>query len=107
MGILVVSEMVVKEGKNEEFIAVTKKFMDYYERNSEKWEKMKSIKFYSRTLGGTYGAYVELNEYDSLSDYEDIWEIALNDQEWMSLYEEFMVLIENGSVTSKVLNFVM
>jgi len=31
-------------------------------------EENEAVKLYSRSFGGTYGAFVELNEYDSLSD---------------------------------------
>jgi hypothetical protein len=106
LGILVISEWIVKEGKQQEFMEVWQKFLDYYDRNAEEWQKMKLIKLYSRNFGGTYGAYVELNEYDSLSDYEELMAIGMSDEEWVGLFEEFVKLIENGSITSKVLNHI-
>lgn len=41
MTVLVISEWVVKEGKQEEFMALWQRFIDYYEKYSEKWKKMK------------------------------------------------------------------
>jgi len=107
MGVVIVNTWVVQPQKQAEFPQLWKRYLKYVRENPEKFRELKSIKLFTQTFGGVYGAYVELVEYNSLADYEKLISRILKDEGFMKLFQEIMLLMESGTFSLNVWNFVM
>jgi len=107
MGVVIVNTWVVKPEKQAQFPQLWKRYLKYVKENPEKFREVKSIKLFTQTFGGVYGAYVELVEYNSLADYEKLISRILKDEGFMKFFQEIMLLMEPGTFSLNVWNFVM
>ena len=107
MGVVMVNTWVIKPEKQAEFTQMWKRYLKYVKENPEEFKELKSIKLFTQTFGGIYGAYVELVEYESLTDYEKLIVRILKDEGFMKIFQELMLLMEPGTFSLNVWNFVM
>jgi len=107
MSVFVVDTHVVKPEKQEEYVSLMQRLRKYMKEKPETFRELKSIKLFTQTFGGVYGAYVELVEYNSLADYEKLISRILKDEGFMKLFQEIMLLMESGTFSLNVWNFVM
>jgi len=107
MTIFEVGQWVVKPEKQEEFTKWLKRILKYMKDNPKMFKEIKSLKIFTQTFGGIYGAYVELVEYDSLADYERSNKRMQKDEALAKMNKEFMLLIEPTTLSSNLWTFVM
>jgi len=107
MGVVMVNTWVIKPEKQAEFKQMWKRYLKYVKENPEKFKELKSIKLFTQTFGGIYGAYVELVEYENLADYEKLIVRILKDEGFMKIFQELMLLMEPGTFSLNVWNSVM
>jgi YesN/AraC family two-component response regulator len=70
MTIFRVETYVIKPEKQEEYMAIMKKWVAYIKKNKEKCQELKSWRLFSQMIGGNSGGYVEMGEFESLADFE-------------------------------------
>jgi hypothetical protein len=107
MTVFEVGQWMVKPEKQEEFTKLLKRILKYMKDNPKMFKEIKSVKIFTQTFGGMYGAYVELVEYDSLADYERSSKRMQKDEALAKMDKEFMLLIEPTTLSSNLWTFVM
>ncbi len=70
MTVFRVEKYVVKPEKQEEYVAIMKKWTKFIKKNKGTCKELRSWKLFSQSIGGNVGEYVEMWELDSLTDYE-------------------------------------
>jgi len=104
MTIFMVETYVIKPEKQAEFTAFLKKFFAYKEKHPQLFKEMKSFKIFAQLLGGNWGGYVEMSEFESLADFEK-WMNRLMQSEFMTtLYPEFMALVAPATDSINIWN---
>ena len=73
--------------------------------NPEK-TKAKSIKLFTQMLGGNFGSFVSMSEYDSIADWEKDYATMMQDETQMKLYQEFQTFIVPGMFSISILSSV-
>lgn len=89
----------VSQDKREEFLALMNRISDHMKKHLSEFEPIKSHKLYTRSLGGVYGEFVDMWEFESWTEYEKYEKIYAADRIWAGLWEEFMRLVEPSSQT--------
>jgi len=107
MTVFEVGQWMVKPEKQEEFTKLLKRMLKYMKDNPKMFKEVKSLKIFTQTFGGIYGAYVELVEFDSLADYERSNKRMQKDEALAKMNKEFMLLIEPTTLSSNLWTFVM
>lgn len=102
MTIVVQETFVVKPEKQAEFTKLWKRYFKYVKDNPKLFKEMKWSKSFTQMFGGTYGAHVELMEFNSLADMEKLNNRTMKDPGLMKLYHEMMLLIDPVTYTSNV-----
>lgn len=93
MTVFMVETYVIKPEKEAEFKAMLKKFFAYKEKHPQLFKEVKSYKIFSHLLGGKWGGYVEMSEFDNLADFEK-WINRLMQSDFMTtIYSGFMALV--------------
>jgi hypothetical protein len=88
----------VKPDKLNEFMAFTKKYLAWMKERPDLFKEVKSYKAFSHMLGGTWGGYVEMIEFESLADLEKWLKRYDSDKEHMTkIWPEFPPLIVPGT----------
>jgi len=107
MAIIMAETYVIKPDKLGEFTAFGKKFETWMKEHPELFKEVKSHKLFSHMLGGKWGGYVEMREFENLADFEK-WMNRLMQSEFMTtLYLEYAGLEVPGSHSIEVWNSVM
>jgi hypothetical protein len=88
MTVFKVETYVVKPEKQEEYMALVKKWVVYI-KNKEKCKELKSWKLFSQTILGTTGLYIEMGEFESLADYEKLMNRIARDKEFQTTFSSF------------------
>ncbi|MCP8308521.1 MAG: hypothetical protein H3Z54_07485 [archaeon] len=70
MTIFLVETYVVKPERQADFMAYKKKLSQWMEKHSELFKEVKSYRMFSQMLGGNWGGYVEMWEFENLADFE-------------------------------------
>jgi hypothetical protein len=87
----------VSQDKREEFLALMKRISDHMKGNPDEFKPIKSHKLYTRSIGGVYGEFVDMWEFESWTEYEKYERTYAADRTWAGLWEEFMRLVEPSS----------
>jgi hypothetical protein len=103
MTILDVETFVVKPEKQAEVMALWQKSLKYMKENPEK-TKAKSTRIFTQVLGGTFGAYVSMSEYDSMADWEKEYATMMQDETQLKLFQEFQTFIVPGTFSINILS---
>ncbi len=104
MTIFLVETYVVKPDKLGEFTALYKKFEAYMKKRKDLFKEVKSHKIFSHLMGGSWGGYVEMTEFENFVDPEK-WMNRIMQSDYMkTLYPEFMSLEVPGKHTMNIWN---
>jgi len=80
-----VETYVIKPEKQEEHMALVKKFVALKEKNPQKSKELKSWKLFAQKFGGNNcGGYVEMSEFENLADVEKFSNRMMQDKEFMT-----------------------
>jgi hypothetical protein len=107
MGVFIVDMYVVRTEKQGEFIHYVERFLEYRKENPEKFKECKSWKIFRQAFGSISGAYIEMMEFDDLTEAERWGARMRKDEAMMTFREEFMPLIEPATHSMNVWNSVM
>jgi len=107
MSVFIVEAYVVKPGKQGELMSLLQRIRKYKRKNPEKFKEMKSKKVFSQLLGGISGRYIEMIEFDSMADAEKYMSRIFEDERFMKLYQEALLLTVPATYSITVWNAVM
>ena len=99
MTVFLVETYVIKPDKQAEFLAYKKKWDKFFvfKDRPELFKEVKSHRLLAQLLGGNYGGYVELWEFESLADCERFFGRIMKSDYVTKLYPEFASLIVPGT----------
>jgi hypothetical protein len=106
MTIFSVETWIVKPDKLSEFKTVFKKYETWMKKHPELFKDVKSIKVFSHMLGGNWGGYVYMTEYENLADFEKSMNKSMKSDFMTTIYPEFASLIAPGSYSTNIWNSV-
>jgi hypothetical protein len=102
MAIFKVETYVIKPEKQEEYMAVVKKWAAYI-KNKEKCKELKSWRLFSQAIGGNTGAYVEMGEFENLANFEKIMNRIEQDKEFITtIMSPWMSCIVPGTYSMNI-----
>jgi len=87
----------VSPDKREELLTLMKRISDHMKENPDEFRPIKSHRLFVRSLGGTYGEFVDMWEFESWTEYEKYEKIYAADKAWSDLWVEVMRLVEPSS----------
>ena len=70
MSIFVVMEYIIKPDKLAEYPTLFKKYEEWKISDPELFKEVRSMKVFRQSVGGTVGGYVEMWEFESLTDWD-------------------------------------
>jgi len=97
MTIFWVGTYLVKREKRQEFLSFQQRWLKYVKDNPETFKELKSWKLFSQDIGGTLGGYIEMWEYDSLTEYAKAVEKFDSDKGYVEFAEEWYRLAESST----------
>jgi len=94
---------IVKPDKLDEFAAVGKKYIEWTKKRPDLFKDVKSWKLFAQMIGGNYGGFVEMWEFENMADGEKHMNRMMQDKEFMTeFYPAFMALIVPGTHSMNV-----
>ena len=107
MTILMVDTYVVKPEKLGEYTKFIKKLKTFVKNRPDLFKEAKSVKFFSQMLGGTWGGFIEMYEFENLADFEKCFNRVMQDKEFLkTIYAEFTNYVVPGTETPTIWNAV-
>jgi hypothetical protein len=106
MTIFSVETFIVKPDKLGEFTAFLKKSETWMKKHPELFKEVKSYKVFSHMLGGSWGGYVQMWEYENFADFGKSMNKSMKSDSMTKLTAEFASLIVAGSYSSMIWNSV-
>jgi hypothetical protein len=94
MTVFSVGTYLVKREKRQEFLSFQQRWLKYVKDNPETFKELKSWKLFSQEIGGTLGGYVEMWEFDNLTEYAKSREKRHSDKGYVEFAEEWYRLTE-------------
>jgi hypothetical protein len=100
---------VIKPEKQQEYLAIMKKWTAYIKKNKEKCKELKSWKLFSQMIGDNIGGYIEMWELESLADHEKFMHRTFHEQREFtaSIVPGFTACIVPGTYSIRIWNSVM
>lgn len=106
MTIFKVETYVIKPEKQEEYMAVVKKWAKFI-KNKEKCKELKSWRLFSQMTGEAAGGYVEMGEFENLADFEKLMDRIEQDKEFIeTIMSPWMSCVVPGTYSLKILKSV-
>lgn len=102
MAIINAVTFVVRPGKQNKATQLLKELKEHFFKNKEEYKEIKSMNLFTQLYGGTYGTYVDLEEYDSFAACEAAQKSMEKDEIIMKIYRELMELIEPSTYSINV-----
>jgi hypothetical protein len=102
MSIFLVETYVVKAEKRIEFTPLLNEFLSYKEKHSQLFQGLKSWKLYKQDYGGISGLYIEMWEFESLSDLEKINTRIFEDEGMKKIGADFHQLVEPATFSANL-----
>ncbi|UCE80823.1 MAG: hypothetical protein JSV94_06715 [Methanobacteriota archaeon] len=81
-------------GKEDELAALLKEISQYMRSYPEKFEGLKSRKLYSRYIGGVYGEYVDIWEFENWVAYSEYEKAYGADKKYAEFWQKLGTLVE-------------
>jgi len=106
MTVFLVETYIVKPDKLGEYMAFHKKFETWMKKHPELSKEVKSYKVFSHMLGGKWGGYVWMTEFENLADAEKNINKLMKSEFMTKLYPEWASLIVPGSYSIDIWNLV-
>jgi hypothetical protein len=97
LGFINMGVFTAKPGKKEELAGVLKEISQYLRSYPEKFETVKSARLFSRSIGGVYGEYVYIWEFESWADYSEYEKNYGTDETYAGLMQKLIDLVEPSS----------
>jgi len=107
MTIFMVDTYVIKPDKLGEFTAFIKKIEKWMKKHPDLFKEVKSHKIFSHVLGGKWGGYVEMYEFENLANFEKWMNKIMRSDFMTTLYPEAASLTVPGSESMDIWNSVM
>jgi len=107
MTVFMVETYVVKPEKQEEFMAMIKKWVAETKKNKEKYKELKSYKLFAQMFGGSRLGYSEMWEFENLADLEKLLNRLMQDKEFQRILSEFVSQIVPATWSINIWNSVM
>ena len=105
MSVFMIWTYVVKSEGQGEFMSLVQKLTEYAKENPKKFEEVKSWKFFTQMFGGVSGGYVDMIEFENMTELEE-WRSRMwfKDEGCMKMVQEFMLLIDPATFSISVWN---
>lgn len=106
MSIFMVNKYVIRPDKMEEFAAFFKKtYEPFIRRRKDLHKELKSYRMYSKLAGGKWGEYVEIGEFESLTELEKMMNRGMKDRESTTkITPKLMELVVPGTYAVEIWN---
>jgi hypothetical protein len=102
MSIINAVTFVVRPENQNKATQLLKELKEHFFNNKEVYKEIKSMNLFTQLYGGTYGTYVDLEEYDSFAACEEAQKTMEKDEVIMKIYRELMELIEPSTLSINV-----
>ncbi|NYT11752.1 MAG: hypothetical protein GKC03_04275 [Methanomassiliicoccales archaeon] len=99
MSVSMVETWVVKPEYDIEHKQLWKEFLEYMRKNPELFKEIKSMNLYSQTFGNVSGAIVQVVEFESWAEKENLDKRLKNSTECIKFHEELMQMKVVGSIS--------
>ena len=106
MTFFVVETYIIKPDKLGENLARYKKWEAWWKNHPEVCKEVKSNKLFSHLLGGNFGGYVEMTEFENLADVEKFYNKFMKSDFMTTIYPEFLSHIVPGTYSMNIWNSV-
>jgi hypothetical protein len=107
MAVFMVETYVVKPDKLGEFMEFGKKYIAWTKKRPDLFKEVKSWKLFAQVLGGNFGGYVEMWEFENLATGEKTMNTMMQDKEFMTtIYSEFASLLVPATHSINIWNSV-
>jgi hypothetical protein len=106
MTVFSVETAIVKLDKLSEHLAWLKKYETWMKKHAPEFKEIKSYKVFSHMLGGNWGGYVFMTEFENLGDCEKWYNKIMKSDFMTTLYPEWASLIVPGSYSIDIWNSV-
>ena len=104
MTVFYVETYVVKPDKIFEYMAFTKKFEAYMNNREDLFKEVKSHKVFMHLIGGKVGEFVEMTEFENLTDLEK-WVNKLMQSDFVTtIHPEFVSFQVAGAYSTAIWN---
>ena len=104
MSVFVVETYVVKSEKRDDFTPSLNEFLEFKKTHTELFMGLKSWKLYKQEYGGISGLYIEMWEYESMSDMETISSKIFSDDGMKKISQGFHLLVEPATFSANIWN---
>jgi hypothetical protein len=102
MSIFNVVSFVVRPEKQNKATQLLKELKEHFFSNKELYKEIKSMNFFTQLYGGTFGTYIDLEEYDSFAACEEAQKTMEKDKVVMKIYKELIELLEPSTYSINV-----
>jgi len=102
MTIFYVETYTVKPDKLVENIERYKKWETWWKNHPEVCKEIKSNKLFSHMVGGNYGEYVEMTEFENLTDLERFYSKFMKSDFMATIYPEFLSHLVPGKYSTNI-----
>jgi len=107
MSVFLVSTGDEKLDKSAEVAVFMKKYLAWMKERPDLFKEVKSYKLFRNMVGGNYGGWVEMIEFESLADLEKWYKRYISDKEHLTkIWPEFTSLVVPGTYKSSVMTSV-
>jgi hypothetical protein len=97
--VLTVETWVVKPDYDLKHMQLWKEFLEYVRKNPELFREIKSMNLYSQTFGNVSGAIVQVVEFESWAEKENLDNRLKNNIECIKFHEELMQMKVAGTIS--------
>jgi len=104
MTILILERYVIKHGKEDDFKRLWQRTLRFKQEKPKMLKELRSLKLYTQMFGDISGSKIEISEFDSLTDYENLSARVMEDEEMKKIHAEFMALKDLTTYKIEVLN---
>lgn len=102
MSIFLVETYIVKGEQREEYRKQLKGFLEFKEDHPQVFQGLKSWKLLKQDLGSPAGMYIEMWEYENLSEYEKYDGQIFADSGMQEISRKFHLLVEPATFTASI-----
>ena len=104
MTIFMVETYVIKPKKLAEFTAYKKKISSWKETHQELFATVKSYRMFARAIGGTWGGFMEMWEFENLADCETWMNKIMQSEYPTALQPEFLASVTPATYSITIWN---
>ena len=102
MSVLVVETWVVRAEKLDDFEPALQEFVDYKDGHPEVFEGVRSWRLWKQEFGGVSDMYIEMWEYENLTEMERIDRQVFADEGMKKVAKGFHQLVEPATFSASI-----